>query len=200
MSVIVCERCGSENVKKRLTNISESEGVRYFDIVLICNSCGFSKTINLAKSPEIPKEKDEAKALAAGLKLSEYIPEATELEAEKTESFSIFSAFKGLNARKLFNSIMGGAKELIVIVFALFLGVLVQIGNIRLHNYLTNLQVDPIVGFTLQLIFFVFGPIIIVGYIVYRVTKDLPKALFLGALAVPLTIVLLEFLSRMGVS
>lgn len=200
MSVIVCERCGSENVRKRLTNISESEGVRYFDIILICNSCGFSKTINLAKSPEIPKETDEAKTLAAGLKLSEYMPEASELEAEKAERISVFSAFKGLDAGKLGSAVLGGVKELLVVVFALLLGVMVQIGNIRLHNYLLGLQVDPIVGFTLQLIFFIFGPIIIVGYIVYRFTKDLPKAIFLGALAVPVTIVLLELLSRMGVS
>jgi len=198
MSVVICERCGSENVKKRLTNISESEGVRYFDIVLTCSSCGFSKAISLAKSPEIPKEKDEAKALATGLKLSEYFPEADEGELEKSLGSS--GIFKEMSARKAFNAIMGSAKEFFIVVFAIVLGVAVQIGNIRLHNYLIGLQVDPIVGFTLQLIFFVFGPVIVVGYVVHRVTKDLPKAIFLGALAVPITIVLLEFLSRLGVS
>jgi|GEM_PF-2596602 len=197
MSVIICERCGSENVKKRLTNISEDEGVRYFDIVLICNACGFSKTINLAKSPEIPKEKDEAKALAAGIKLREYIPEASEPEAEKPERFTLFSAFENMDRKKVLRTIAGGAKEIFVVVSALFLGVLVEIGNIRLHNYLTGLQVNPFVGFILQLLFFIFGPLIIVGYPMYRVSHDLGKSLFLGALAIPVTIVLL---ARMGVS
>lgn len=190
MSVITCEKCGSTKVKRKLINITEAGNIKYFDVAFKCKACGYEKTLTVEKKSLIPKERDEVKALAKGLKLREYLPEESKIEAMPYYE----QETKGI---KLSGMLISSLKDIFIFIFAISIGFGVEIANIRLHNYLVALQVDPFVGFILQLVFFVFGPIAIAGYIIYKISRDLPKALFYAALAIPITIVLL---AKVGVS
>lgn len=190
MSVITCDKCGSTKVKRKLINITEAGNIKYFDVALECEACGYEKVLKVEKKSLIPKERDEAKSLAKGLKLREYLPE------EKVEESMQFAYARETGA-KLGEMLISSLKDILIFIFAIGVGLGVEIANIRLHNYLIAIQVDPFVGFILQLVFFVFGPIAIAGYIIYKVSKDLPKALFYSALAIPITIILL---AKIGVT
>ncbi len=183
-----CPRCKSKNLRKELENVYEIEGTKYFDYNIICMDCLHRQSFTTARKSPVPKAKDKITAMTASIKLRKYFPERGEPLKRKR--------FEGLSLRKVFSPFKH-LKEILLYSFAIFLGLLVEIGGIYFERYLIDIRIDPLAGFLLSLLIFLFAPILVVGSFVYYVTKDRLKAVLVGSAAIPLTII---FLSRTRLS
>lgn len=179
-----CPNCQS-NLRKEIEKVYEIDDVKYFDIRLECDSCGFSKPATISRKNPVPKARDTATEMTASLKLREYMPGRKEEEKAKPRV-----RIRGESISKMFSPIKN-SKNIFIYGGAVLLGLAVEIGGLYLQNYLRTIRVDPLFGFLLSLLIFIFGPILIVGSAVYYVTGDRLKAILLGSIAVPLTIIIL---------
>ena len=183
-----CPKCGNIDVKREVENVYEIDDTKYFDIRLICDRCGLSKPVTMSRKNPVPKARDEVTEMVASLKLRPYLPERKEAPLQKSSE-----AIEP--KRKVSPSTH--AREVLLYGGAVLLGLGVEIAGLYFESYLGNVRIHPLAGFLMSLLIFVFGPLLIVGSVVYYVTKDRLKAVLLGSIAVPLTIVLLAKL-RLG--
>jgi hypothetical protein len=179
-----CPNCQS-NLRKEIEKVYEIDDVKYFDLRLECDACGFSKPATVSRKNLVPKAPDATTEMAASLKLREYLPRRKEGKEAK-QSVRIM----GESLYKMFSPIKN-SKNLIIYGGAVLLGLAVEIGGLYFESYLRTIRADPLVGFLLSLLIFIFGPILIVGSAVYYMTGDRLKAILLGSVAVPLTIIIL---------
>ncbi|HDH28339.1 MAG TPA: hypothetical protein ENH13_04330 [Euryarchaeota archaeon] len=89
-----------------------------------------------------------------------------------------------------FNPVKQG-RDLIIYGGAIILGLGIELVGFYFEGSLQTIRIDPLAGFLLSLLIFIFAPILIVGSAVYYVTRDRLKAVLLGSIAVPLTIIIL---------
>lgn len=179
-----CPKCGSKKVKRELENVYEIDDMTYFDYRLVCEDCVYTKPITVSRKKPVPKAKDAVTEMAASLKLRQYMPERKEAPLPKRR-------IDGLPLRRAFSPFQH-SKEIFIYGGAIILGLAIEIGGLYFEQYLRSVQINPLVGFFISLLVFVFGPIVIVGSMVYYTTKDRLKAILLGSMAVPLTIILLS--------
>jgi hypothetical protein len=183
--MVKCPRCKSANTKRELESVYEIDDTKYFDMLFICNDCLYTKPLTVERKSPIPKAKDAVTELAASLKLRPFMPkrkdDAPIIKERKIE---------GLPLGKVFNPLRH-SKEIVLYGSAIMLGLVIEIAGLYFESYLRSVYIDPVVGFMISLMVFVFGPIIIAGGVVYYVTKDRLKAILFGSMAVPLTIILL---------
>jgi hypothetical protein len=178
----LCPTC-RKPLRKEIENVYEINDTKYFDLRLECSSCNYSKPVTVKRKAPVPKAPDTVTEMTASLKLRQYMPERKEGQRPKPKVIGE-SIKKALNPFK-------NVRELAIYGGAIILGISIEIAGLYFEGYLRTLQIYPLVGFLISLLIFVFGPIIIVGSAVYYTTRDKLKALLLGSIAVPLTIILL---------
>jgi hypothetical protein len=179
-----CPNCKSL-LRKEIEKVYEIDDVKYFDLRLECDACGFSKPATVSRKNAVPKAPDATTEMAASLKLREYMPRRKEGGEAKPRV-----RIKGESLKKMFSPIKH-TKKIFIYGGAVLLGLAVEIGGLYFESYLRTIRADPLVGFLISLLIFIFGPILIVGSAVYYLTGDRLKAILLGSIAVPLTIILL---------
>ncbi|MFQ5887333.1 MAG: hypothetical protein ACE5HY_01395 [Candidatus Hydrothermarchaeales archaeon] len=178
-----CQKCGSKKVKRELENVYEIDDTTYFDYRLVCEDCLHTKPITVSRKNPVPKARDAATEMAASLKLRQYMPKRKEAPLPKR-------MIDGLSLKRAFSPFQH-SKEIFIYGVAVIAGLAVEIGGLYFERYLRSIEIDPLVGFIMSLLIFIFGPIIVAGSIVYYATRDRLKAILLGSMAVPLTIILL---------
>jgi hypothetical protein len=185
-----CPNCGA-TLRQEVENVYEIDGTRYFDVRLMCDKCSYSKPSIIKRKSPIPKAADSATEMTASLKLREYLPERKEEETSKP-TFDL-EILKALNPFK-------NMREIITYGVAILLGLAVEIAGLYFERYMREIQLHPMAGFWISLLIFIFAPIIIVGTVMYYSTKDPMKSILLGAVSIPLTIIILANLPlAMGV-
>jgi hypothetical protein len=178
----LCPKC-KKKLKKEIENVYEIDDTRYFDLRFICQNCNYSQVATVKRESPVPKAPDAVTEMTASLKLREYMPKRKEPTHQKP-------VIKGEPLRKALKPFKD-SKDALLYLGAIGLGVAIEIIGLYFESYLRELQIFPLVGFLLSLFIFVFGPLLIVGSVVYYTTKDWLKAILLGSIAVPLTIILL---------
>jgi len=173
-----CPDCGAR-LRRELERVYEIDDTTYFDLRFTCERCGHSSFKTVSRKSPVPKAGDMSTELTASLKLREYMPERK--AAVEREAPSRGSAATLLSARR---------REALIYLAAVALGVAVEVAGLQFEVYLKALRIDPLAGFVTSLLIFVFAPLVIAGAAVYYATGDRLKALLLGSLAVPLTIIL----------
>ena len=181
-----CSNCGGRKVRRDLENVYEIDDKRYFDMRFTCEECGHASYVTTTRESEIPKPRDTVTAITAPIKLKEYMPERKREEHVRKRKFTVEGSLS-----KLLNP-LHNLKEMMIYVGAIILGVALELGGLYFERYLVDIRIDPLTGFVISLLIFVLGPIMIVGSAVYYVTKDRLKAILLGSMAVPLTIIVLS--------
>ncbi|RMF89164.1 MAG: hypothetical protein D6733_06910 [Methanobacteriota archaeon] len=184
--MVACPRCGSSNVRKELEQVYEIDDTKYFDFRLVCDDCLYTKPFTASRKNPVPRARDAVTEMTASLKLRDYMPQRKE-EPQPPVSKPVL---EGLPLRAAFSPLRH-SRELFVYGGAILLGLMIEIAGLYFESYLRALRIDPLVGFTLSLMIFVLGPIIIAGSLVYYVTRDRLKAILFGSMAVPLTIIIL---------
>jgi len=178
-----CPEC-SKPLKKEIENIYEIDNTKYFDINLKCDGCGYSNPLTVSREDPVPRAKDDLTEMTASLKLRGFMPD------KQDDNLEFHTNLNEPVKRPL--NLVQHIKEISVYTIAVLLGVAIEIGGLYFERYLRTVQIDPLAGFVVSLLIFVFGPIMIVGGAVYSVTHDRMKAIVLGAIAVPLTIIILS--------
>ncbi len=181
-----CSNCAGRKVRRDLENVYEIDDKRYFDLRFTCEECGHTSFVTTTREHALPKPRDTVTGLTAPIKLKEYLPEKKTEESVRKRKFTV-----GESLFKLFNPLRN-LKEMTIYAGAIILGVAIELGGLYFERYLVDIRIDPLTGFVISLLIFVLGPIMIVGSAVYYVTKDRLKAILMGSMAVPLTIILLS--------
>lgn len=184
-----CPKCKSKNVRRELENVYEIGDTTYFDYRLICDDCIHTEIVTVARKDPIPKARDDATGLAASLKLRNYLP-------DRKETLLPREGIKESILREFIDPLrdVKNIKEMVAYGVAVLAGLGVQIAGAFFEKYLRVSEIDPFTQFVISLMIWVFGPIIVAGGIVYRVTGDRLKAILIGSLAVPLNIIILPHL------
>jgi len=178
-----CQQCQAE-LKKEIEKVYEIEDVKYFDILLVCGNCGFQKPLTVSRKNPIPRSPDAATEIAASLKFRDYLP----LRSER--ALRMRKKPVGESLKTAFNPGKHG-RDLLIYGGAILLGLGIELVGFYFEGNLRTVRIDPLAGFLLSLLIFIFAPILIVGSAVYYVTRDRLKAVLLGSIAVPLTIIIL---------
>lgn len=181
-----CPTCGKV-LKKDIENVYEIDGTRYYDVRLTCSECGYTKPLTISRKDPLPKAQDSATELTASLRLREYLPDRG---IDKTGPRSLEKPSKRASLKEILQPLKH-LKEITLYIFALGLGVFIELGGLYFESYLRTVRIFPYAGFVVSLLIFVFGPILIVGSLVYYVTRDRLKAILMGSIAVPLTIIII---------
>jgi len=184
-----CPKCNSKNVRREIENVYEIGDTTYFDYRIICDDCIHTEIVTVARKDPIPKARDDATGLAASLKLRDYMP-------ERKESLLPRGGIRQSFMREIIEPLkdVKNIKEMAVYGGAVLAGLGVQIAGAFFERYLRVSAIDPLTQFVISLMIWVFGPILVAGWIVYRRTGDRMKAILIGSLAVPLNIIILPYL------
>jgi hypothetical protein len=177
-----CPNCG-KILRRDIENVYEIDDTKYFDLSLQCEGCNYHKPLTVSRKKTIPRAPDAVTEMAASLKLRQYMP-------TRKEAFPPLQFVRGETLKKTLNPFkhIRGAS---IYVGAILLGLFIEIAGLYFEGQMRAVQIDPFAGFILSLLIFIFGPILIVGSAVYYLTKDRLKAILLGSIAVPLTIIIL---------
>ncbi|GBE18948.1 hypothetical protein BMS3Abin16_01558 [archaeon BMS3Abin16] len=178
-----CPQCQAV-LSKEIEKVYEIGDVKYFDIRLNCTHCGFQKPLTVSRKNPVPRAPDAATEIAASLKFRDYLPRRIERQSRKGKKRS------GDLMKTAFNPVKQG-RDLIIYGGAIILGLGIELVGFYFEGSLQTIRIDPLAGFLLSLLIFIFAPILIVGSAVYYVTRDRLKAVLLGSIAVPLTIIIL---------
>jgi len=178
-----CPQCQAE-LSKEIEKVYEEGEVKYFDIRLDCGVCGFQKPVTVSRKNPVPRAADTATEIAAPLRFRDYMPSRREHLKKSGKRLH------GDSLNEAFNPVKHG-RDLIIYGGAILLGLGIELVGFYFESSLRTVRIDPLAGFLLSLLIFIFAPILIVGSAVYYVTRDKLKAVLLGSIAVPLTIIIL---------
>jgi hypothetical protein len=178
----LCPNC-SHKLRKDIENVYEIDDVKYFDLKLICDKCGYTKPATVTRKDPLPKSPNLATEMAASIRLRDYLPERRKPIIQKPP-------IEGESLRKIFNPLRN-LREIFVYAIALIVGLIIEIGGLFFESYLRTLVIYPLVGFVVSLLIFVLGPILIVGGMVFYATRDWLKAILFGSISVPLSIIII---------
>ncbi|MFQ5975835.1 MAG: hypothetical protein ACE5J5_05945 [Candidatus Hydrothermarchaeales archaeon] len=180
--VTTCPNCGSELIDKKVLGTHEYNLIKYIEVKLSCNVCGHSEIRKVAKGP-VKKLEDEPdidiKSLVTAAE-SPVITPKDEITARRKRRSKIFA----------------NIKRTLLYVSALFLGIFVEVLGIFLERQMMIMELPAVMGFTVSLIFFILAPILVVSAFIYHFTKKPFEGIFLGALVIPVTIILIYFSRR----
>jgi hypothetical protein len=180
--VIKCPNCGSEKVDKKVLDIHEKNYVKYLEVKLRCEICGHTDIREVARRPvkKIEEEPEiDIEPLVTVAETSVNIP----YEEKKATISKLSMVFSNI-------------KKTLFYLSALLLGILVEVFGIFLEQQMMILGLPAFIGFSISLIFFIVAPPLVVGAYFYFFKKDILKGLFLGALAVPLSMILIPYMRR----
>ncbi|MFQ6135969.1 MAG: hypothetical protein ACE5PM_02185 [Candidatus Hydrothermarchaeales archaeon] len=187
---LACPVCGSRKIRKKVLGSGEHDLVKYLEVKLVCRVCGHSEVRKVAR--RLQKRRYISKKMRS-------IDVASSTSIDEQGSFK--SHLPSLRRKWVDREDVTKAFELLkrslLYASAISLGVLIEYGGFELEKKMMAMELPAFIGFTISLIFFIFAPILIVGSIVYYLTKDLMRGVVLGALAIPVTLIIIYYSRRL---
>lgn len=177
-----CPKCGSKKIDKKALNIEKYDSVVYVDVKLSCNDCGHSEIRKLTKS-SVKKLEDEP-----GIDIKPLVTAAEAPYISPEEEIIL--------PRKRGSKMFGYIKLALFYLVALLIGIFVEVIGIFVERTMMMLEFPAVIGFTISLSFFVLAPILAVGAFVNFFRKKPFEGFFIGALAIPVTLIFIYYSRR----
>jgi hypothetical protein len=197
---LLCQKCGSRRVRRSVEESYENN-VKSLKITITCEVCGQVESQKIRATPQSPATMIDL--LKRRLKrappeeVGEEIVRAPAKEHLKSrlkryDEERVVEASKDELMDREFVLTSEQVKDVFVYVLAIIAGIGVEFGGFGLERLMISLNFPAAFGFKLSFIFFVFCPVLVTGSIVYFFTRDKLKAIVMGALVIPVFLIILR--------